>query len=373
MGLAGVGITTDMLDNYRDLGKFNYECGDYKAARNVLENYISFFAKPPAKTGDDDDDGLNPNAPSQQQDTDIGNSKIYYLESVTMELLPVLWGKLAAEILVEDWEAARVALVAVQTGLESLVAQKNQLTALQALQQRTWLLHWSLFVFWNNGGYLEHMVELMHSERYKQAITTNAPHLLRYLTAAVLLSKRVRTFESSRRLLKTLITVMQDCDTYTDPICEFVHALCVGFDFNAAQLKLAECKAVLDSDFFLCKQTDLFMEEARVFVFEHYCRIHNKIDLAELGDKLAMGPDDAERWIVNLIRTSTSLNATINDESHVVMDNSRLTQSVYEQVMEKTRDVNVRSATLAQNLQTVLKDSKKEAAKRERAAREEEY
>ena len=65
-------------------------------------------------------------------------------------------------------------------------------TALQALQQRTWLLHWSLFVYWNDSakGGLEQLVDLFHSEKYKQAITTNAPHLLRYLTAAVLLCKR---------------------------------------------------------------------------------------------------------------------------------------------------------------------------------------
>jgi translation initiation factor 3 subunit E len=46
------------------------------------------------------------------------------------------------------------------------------------------------------------------------------------------------------------------------------------------------------------------MEEAHVFVFENYCRIHNRIDVMALGKKLAMNQDEAERWIVDLIRNA---------------------------------------------------------------------
>lgn len=365
------GVTLEVLETYRQLAKFNFECGDYQASRTMLTNYISLFAKPPPPSDDDGDDdalNLNPNAPKnskEKENADIGNPNIYYLESVTLDLLPVLWGKLAADVLVEDWEAARVAVDAVKVGLESLVSSKK-ITALKALQQRTWLLHWSLFVYWNVPHGLEHMVDLFHSERYKQAITTNAPHLLRYLTAAVLLCKRRISKKSSqnsesRRLMKNLINVMQDCE-YTDPIVEFVHNLCVRYDFDQAQLKLAECEAVLDADFFLCKQTALFMEEARVFVFEHYCRIHHKIHLEALGEKLAMDSESAERWMVDLIRNA-DLDAKIDDNC-VVMGNTQEAQSIHQQVMERTRDLNVRSATLGQNLQSVLQDARKEKAKK---------
>merc|ERR1719203_1123295 len=145
------------------------------------------------------------------------------------------------------------------------MASSNQMTPLVALQQRTWLLHWSLFVFWNNSakGGLEQLVELFHSERYLQAITTNAPHLLRYLTAAVLLCKRRVANNPSkdgrssgaeaRKLLKDLVRVMQNCE-YNDPIVEFMDCLLVQFDFESAQSKLIDCEHVLSTDFFLCKQ-----------------------------------------------------------------------------------------------------------------------
>ena len=79
----------------------------------------------------------------------------------------------------ENWEEASIALTAVKLSIEQLVYM-NQLTALEALKQRTWLLHWSLFVFWNEvgrsgnsggrrgkgkAGGLESMVELFFTEK----------------------------------------------------------------------------------------------------------------------------------------------------------------------------------------------------------------
>ena len=46
-------------------------------------------------------------------------------------------------------------------------------------------------------------------------------------------------------------------------------------------------------------------------------------------------------------------------------------QSTYEQVMERTRDLNVRSAALSGNLHRYLNEARKEKAKRIAAAREE--
>jgi len=375
-------ITPQVIDTYRQLAHYKFDCGLYGSARDMLEHYISLFARAPVTPVDEDEDliaaGLA-HPSSSTENKELGNPAMYYLPSVDSSMLHVLWGKLACEIMAENWEDANVAVEAVKTAMESMVSS-NQITSLQALEQRTWLMHWSLFVYWNDSfikGGLEQLVDLFHSERYKQAITTNAPHLLRYLTAAVLLCKRRITKKSAagsnaeaRRLMKSLINVMQDCD-YTDPIVEFVNCLCVKFDFDSAQQKLAECEKVLNSDFFLCHQTALFMEEARVFVFENYCRIHHKIDLRALGEKLAMDQEQAERWIVDLIRNA-DLDAKIDsEEGCVIMGGSP--QSIYEQVMERTRDLNVRSATLAQNLNNVLNDARKEKAKKEKTSLEEEY
>lgn len=359
--LSTMGITEEMVAAYRRLARFRFDCGDYAAAREMLIAYIALFAHPPPEDHVEDNEEFN--------NPDAGKPFLYYLKSVdTTEMLQVLWGRLACDILVQDWEAASIALDVVQNGLENL-ASNGTLTALQALQQRTWLAHWSLFVFWNHKP--DRLVEFYMAEKYKQAVTTLVPHLLRYLTAAVLLCKRrlAQTPSDSRKLLKNLVYIIQDAD-YSDPIVEFVKALIIDYDFELAQTKLAECESVLATDFFLKNQSTLFMEEARVFVFENYCRIHNKIDLQTIATRLNMDSATAEKWIVDLIRKA-NMDAVIDGDCVVMGDQTPST--IYEYVMDKSRDWNVRSETLVQNLQTVVAEAKKEKAKRQQLEREAEY
>lgn len=75
--------------------------------------------------------------------------------------------------------------------------------------------------------------------RYLNAIQTMCPHVLRYLTTAVITNKRRRT------VLKDLVKVIQqESYTYKDPITEFLECLYVNFDFDGAQQKLRECETV---------------------------------------------------------------------------------------------------------------------------------
>ncbi|VDO89308.1 unnamed protein product [Schistosoma mattheei] len=58
------------------------------------------------------------------------------------------------------------------------------------------------------------------------------------------------------------------------------------------------------------------MENARLLMFESFCRIHHSVgisyfedhtsflSLSVLAEKLNMDVDDAEKWIVNLIRNA---------------------------------------------------------------------
>lgn len=61
-----------------------------------------------------------------------------------------LWGKLAAEILMQNWDAALDDLNKLKDVIDSSAFSSD----LQSLQQRTWFIHWSLFVFFNHpkGG-----------------------------------------------------------------------------------------------------------------------------------------------------------------------------------------------------------------------------
>ena len=91
-----------------------------------------------------------------------------------------------------------------------------------------------------------------------------------------------------------------------------------------------------------------YLEHPRLFIFETYCRIHQKIDISMLATKFAMPSHHAERWIVDLIR-SARLDAKVNSEKNYVVMSSQY-PDVYRQVMEKTKDLAVRTHVLSNNI-----------------------
>eukprot|EP00850_Spirogloea_muscicola_P016421 SM000133S26787 [mRNA] locus=s133:94362:97145:+ [translate_table: standard] len=242
----------------------------------------------------------------------------------------------------------------------AMLAEKYQNFAspLNQLQQRTWLMHWSLFVFFNHENGRNAIIDLFFQDRYMNAIQTNAHHLLRYLAVAVIVNKR------RRNVLKDLIKVIQqESYVFQDPITEFVEALFINYDFEGAQQKLRECEDALMNDFFIMgKQaqemgysgasfSDEFIENARLFIFETYCRIHQCIDIRMLSEKLNMSADEAERWIVNLIRNA-KLDAKIDSKNSTVVMGTQHT-SVYEVITERTKGLAMRSYQLANSVASV--------------------
>ncbi|KPP78024.1 eukaryotic translation initiation factor 3 subunit E-B-like [Scleropages formosus] len=255
----------------------------------------------------------DPETTRQMQSTRDGRMLFDYLAekhgvpSTDRNALSSLWGKLASEILMQNWEAAMEDL----TRLRETIDNNSVSSPLQSLQQRTWLIHWSLFVFFNHPKGRDNIIELfLYQPQYLNAIQTMCPHILRYLTTAVITNKDVR---KRRQVLKDLVKVIQqESYTYKDPITEFVECLYVNFDFDSAQRKLRDM----------------------------------------LADKLNMTPDEAERWIVNLIRNAR-LDAKIDSKlGHVVMGNNAV--SPYQQVIEKTKSLSFRSQMLAMNIEKKL-------------------
>merc|ERR1712066_301339 len=141
---------------------------------------------------------------------------------------------------------------------------------------------------------------------------------------------------------------------YSDPVTRFLLALYTDMEFDQAQQELKECEKVCKGDYYLYRHWSEFEENARLLIFETYCRIHQCIDIRMIASKLNMTPTEAELWIVKLIQ-SAKLDARIDSEkSRVVM--SKAPASVYQQVIEKTKNLSFRSTMLLSNLE------KKEAA-----------
>merc|ERR1712212_349239 len=311
----GHAFAPEYLDVLYDFAKFQYECGNYSGAAEYL--YFHRVLAPPT-------------------DKNFMNA---------------LWGKLASEILMQNWETAledvnRIKEIIDSGGQVGGMSLGGMGNPLQALQQRAWLIHWSLFVFFNHPKGRDHIIELfLYSKQYLNAIQTTCPWILRYLSTAVIINKNSR-----RNVMKDLVKVIQEeAYTYRDPITSFIEDLYVKFDFKGAQQKLRECETFLFNDFFLVACLDDFIENSRLMIFETFCRIHQCISISMLAEKLNMRTDEAERWIVNLIRNA-KLDAKIDSQlGHVVMGTQ--TTSPYQQLIEKTKALSFRSQMLQLNVE----------------------
>lgn len=289
----------ETIDSVYKLAKYMYESGNYQSSSQYL--YFCLLVMQPS-----DKNYLN-----------------------------ALWGYLATEILVLNWQSALETL----NRLRDFIDNSN-FSPIQALQQRTWLIHWSVLVFFNHAKGRDLIIEMfLYKTQYLNAIQTTCPHILRYLATAVIINR------GRRNALKDLIKVIQqESYTYRDPITEFLEHLYVNFDFEGARRKLHECQTVIINDFFIITCLSEFVENARLMIFETFCRIHQCITISMLADKLNMKSEEAECWIVNLIRNAR-LDAKIDSKlGHVIMGTQPL--SPYQQLVEKIDSLSVRSEAL---------------------------
>ncbi|GAY61425.1 hypothetical protein CUMW_209870 [Citrus unshiu] len=174
---------------------------------------------------------------------------------------------------------------------------------LNQMQSRIWLMHWSLFIFFNHDNGRTLIIDLFNQDKYLNAIQTNAPHLLRYLATAFIVNKR------RRPQFKDFIKVIQqEQNSYKDPITEFLACVYVNYDFDGAQKKMKEV----------------------------------------LAEKLNLNYEEAQRWIVNLIRNS-KLDAKIDAKSGtVIMEPTQ--PNVYEQLIDHTKGLSGRTYKLVGQL-----------------------
>ncbi|KAL3910187.1 MAG: hypothetical protein SGPRY_009149, partial [Prymnesium sp.] len=202
--------------------KFIFECGDYATASNLLTHYRLLSTNPD-------------------------------------KAFSALWGKLACEILLTNWDQALEDLTALKDSIEA----NTTTPPLMQLQQRSWLMHWSLFLLGNHPNGRNIVADLFFQERYLNTIQNNCPHLLRYLSVAVITNPRRRTSlkELATHASPQVRVISMERSNYSDPITAFIEELYVTSNFDEAQGRLKECAAAIDQDFFLSNSETIAAEK----------------------------------------------------------------------------------------------------------------
>jgi len=295
-------IKEEDLESLYHSAKFQFECGQYPQAAEMLYSFREL---------------------SKNEETSFWAS----------------WGKLAAEILMQNWDSAHEDLKDLKEAIDKRVFTEH----LQQLQQRTWLIHWSLFVWFSFENGLSLMTDFFFSDKLLNTIQTNCPHILRYLAVAGVINKR------RKNVLKDVVRLLlQEKAAHSDPITEFLLAIYTDFDFELAHQKLKECEQVVANDYFLDHNGvgQDFMKCARLLMFETYCRVHKCIDIKELSSRLDI-EGDLHPEIMKLIRECKVEAKIDSDKNQVVMTTAN--PSVYQQIseFEKTKLLSSRSRQIA--------------------------
>jgi translation initiation factor 3 subunit E len=301
-------IVPEDIESIYSTAKFYYECGQYDKAKPLLEQY-------------------------RQINTNYERS------------LSSLWGILACEIIqTNNWSTAELDIAVIRDQIEDRIPTDPT----KQLQYRLWLMHWSLFVFFRlPNGPISLLDLFLGNEKYLRAIEFKAPWILRYVTVAVILSKH--------RITDLTKFIKQESTNYSDPLIEFIRLLFIKFDFDGAEAELKNCEVVLNNDYIIQhgseekNLTQEFLTNARYAICESFCKIHSTIDIAMMAKKLGKSMEESETWIVNLISTS-KLDAKIDSAKNTVIVYSQV-PSVYQQLLDKTKTLSLRSNLLASNIE----------------------
>ncbi|KAF9447013.1 eukaryotic translation initiation factor 3, subunit 6, partial [Macrolepiota fuliginosa MF-IS2] len=327
-------LTLEQITALYNFGQFQYSYGNYSGAADYLYHFRVLST-----------------------DTDLTTS--------------AHWGKLASDILTGKWDTAleelntlrdlidsrsSASILAAAAAASASGATKDKTEpALVQLHSRTWLVHWSLFIYFNHKQGRTLLLETFLAPTYLNTIQTACPWILRYVTAAAILSRKASSAGSAanpisprvRNAIREVVKVIQMEEyQYQDPVTAFLKELYVEFDFEAAQRELRRAEEVVKNDFFLGDFREEFLDNARYLISEAYCRIHQRIDIGDLSERLNLSPDEGEKWVVNLIReTRMGADAKIDLEKNIIEIN-RPALPVYQSVIEKTRGLALRTQAL---------------------------
>ena len=210
------------------------------------------------------------------------------------------WGKLACNISAKNWSAVSEDMLAVRETLDSDCKDIFEADLAPYAMRTQWVLHWGLFAYFKPDkpltNFFVDMVIDNTASIYQKVIETSAPHLLRYLTAAVIINRKKRF--AMRRVIKM---VDQNLFRYSDAFTDFLHVAALKRDFNGSLAALKNLEAVIDADFFLHDLKEEIMKNAMKLIFEDYVKTHKSVSVTFIAEKTGQSVKDAEVWVANLV------------------------------------------------------------------------
>lgn len=233
-------------------------------------------------------------------------------------------------------------------GVQELLDQRRTSESTIQLNRRAWLIHWSLFAYFNDR--LPKLVDTFFMSQYMSVIQAACPWVLRYVVVGVV-ATHYKSARYNRRVKDAVRVVQQELYEYTDPVLEFIRALYIDFDFESVALKLDEASKFLQNDFFAHNLADQFVANARTLIANSVLRVHESVSLTDLSNVLGVNSiEEMKTWINGYITSKheAKFEATYDETKEVVrVAHSKL--SVNSQILEKVKAMDQRAYQLQQS------------------------
>ena len=230
-------------------------CGEYNMALDIITFYLYLHFML-----------LNRPQISKTHSTDLFQDRY----------LNLLWGRLACELLIGNIEDAQQDIRSIENYLKSnevcLVSplHSTSVPASQLVQERTWLLHYGLFLFaqhpegvdlfYRNFMNKEYFLLISLILRYLSVMEINCPWVLRYAVVIILTQGK-----QNRHMLSRVAEIVDRSDEpVVDPLLLFIYHMVIHMDFVSAAKQFAQVEDVFASDFFLASRGVQF-EEVQVW------------------------------------------------------------------------------------------------------------
>lgn len=193
--------------------------------------------------------------------------------------------------------------------LKDLFESKNLgNTPLQLLQNRLWLLHWSLFAVFSRSGYegSDGYIDLFLQNSFLNVIQTSSPYLLRYLACMIVMSKNRERYVKDLARYCRLIAYQ-----YEDPITSLITSLFHHCDFEKVSECLKELPKLIDEDVFLYRYKEELIHAIQRLCLGVCTDIFSKTTLKQLAKMLMTNESDEN--LISSLRDSKS--TTLNENS----------------------------------------------------------
>ncbi|ETW38011.1 hypothetical protein PFTANZ_01249 [Plasmodium falciparum Tanzania (2000708)] len=251
----------------------------------------------------------------------------------------------------------------------SQLLNKEKVSKNEIILQRSWLIHWSLIIIFHFFMYVIYvkntypknnsfsmLQDWFIDEKNLSILNLICPHIIRYYCVyAIFYRNRKDHFEL---ILNTLNFIKSK---YNDSFTSLLISIFTDYDFNMAQTCIATIGTLCERDVFLYKLKPYIEEHCRFIIFETYCRIHKSINIDMISSKVNLTREQAEKWIVNLIRNA-KLDAKINSEKNCI-EISTPPPNLYQQVIDKTQNLIMRSNFIVQVLNRSSNDDQQQIQK----------